>query len=113
MGKGCRAGPENAEGSTFICSNKNRKGSCLRLALHLSCVPSIYKGWGGGDSVSVTFAFKSLFRESTSYWFLEAAFSSTCINILPLSGSGLHLVHLAISGWLPALSAQPFYRCGS
>lgn len=37
VGKGCKAGPENAEGSTFICINKNRKGSCFHLAKYLSC----------------------------------------------------------------------------
>lgn len=76
MGKGCRAGPENAEGSTFICINKNRKGSvCPWLCTLAECPPSIRGGVGWGETVSETFAFKSLFRESTSYWFLEAAFS--------------------------------------
>lgn len=72
VGKGCKAGPKNAEGSAFIYINKNRKGSCLHLANTLAA-PSIYKKVGG--TVSATFAFKSLLRESTGFWFLEAALS--------------------------------------
>lgn len=41
VGKGCKAGPENAEGSTFICINKNRKGSRFHLAKYLSCALSL------------------------------------------------------------------------
>lgn len=44
-GKGCKADPENAEGSPFISINKNREGSCLHLARYLgSDLLSLRKG---------------------------------------------------------------------
>lgn len=67
MGKGCRAGPENAEGSTFICINKNRKGSvCPWLCTLAECPPSIRGGGVGGGEGGERLSLKPSLSKASS-----------------------------------------------